>query len=91
MLATLSPALEAETVSTTMFISRSTVDHAYVDMPGARCLQVSLSRNAAGEPEALTLATAWTDPIRPYGAAVEIPGYLLGELVGALQALEVDR
>lgn len=69
-------------------ISTRTVTTASVSLPGARCLLLTMTRDAAGQPEALSLSLAWTDPLRPYSGPIEIPAYLAGELVGALKALD---
>jgi hypothetical protein len=75
----------------TTTISTRTMTTAAVHLPGATCLYLTMTRDAAGQAEALSLSLAWTDPIRPFGGSIEIPAHLTGELIGALQALEIGR
>lgn len=70
--------------------ARYTVDTADVQLPGNRALRVTLSRDPAGEPDTLTLATGWAGPWREDGHRLSLPGYLLPEIRDALAALEAE-
>lgn len=69
--------------------AKRTMETVDLDLPGARALRLSLYRDAAGEPESLTIAAGWSGPFRADDRGrVEIPAHLIPELKAALNALE---
>lgn len=70
-------------------IRRATIERAVVQLPAGRCLRIDLTWETDGSPGALSLALGWDSSERPDPArSIHLPGYLIRDVIEALQALE---